>query len=340
MKTGIAYSEKYLQHNLGPGHPERPERLKSTIKSLTDNGILDKVELVDPPKAKISELKLAHDPHYIDKVRKLSKSGRMIDLDTPTNKDTFDLALLSAGGALELGQRITNHELNNGFALIRPPGHHATKNKGGGFCYFNNIAITARKLIKNKEINRVLIFDIDAHHGNGTQDIFYWNNDVLYISLHQSGKTLYPGSGFPKEIGDEEGKGFTVNIPFPPGSSDDSYTTALKEFFIPLSNQFDPDFIMVSTGLDAHARDPLTQLQLSSNGYELLTNTAIGQAKKICDGKILFVLEGGYTVEVVAESVSKTIETLLNYEPMTIPESKSSPHFDEIKENLKPYWDL
>lgn len=341
MNTGILYSKKFLEHDLGPGHPERPERLRSIIESYEKATHLhEKTKIIDPSPASVEEIELAHEPSYVKKIEKLSKSEQMVDLDTPVKRNTYNLALLAAGGTIKISQKVFDKELDNGFALVRPPGHHATRNKGGGFCYFNNIAIATRKLLKENRAERVLIFDFDAHHGNGTQDIFYSDRSVLYISMHQDGRSLYPGTGFPEEIGNGDGEGFNVNIPFPPGSSDENYIAALRRFLIPLSEQFKPNFIMVSAGLDPHKADPLTGLQLSTKGFEWITKTAVGQADELCDGKIVFVLEGGYATKISAECALRIIEGLTNSEPPKLPMGKSSSAFNEVRKCLTPYWNL
>lgn len=341
MKTGIAYSDKYLEHFLGRNHPEKPERLKQIIRTLKENKtLLKRTQVIDPSPASREEIELAHEKSYVEKIERLSKSGQMLDLDTPINSDTFDLALLAAGGTAKMGEKIVEEEKNNGFALIRPPGHHATRSSGGGFCYFNNLAITTKKLLEDYGLNKVLIFDYDAHHGNGTQDIFYSEEKVLYISFHQDGRTLYPGTGFPDELGEGNGKGYTVNIPFPPSSNDKNYAAAIREFLIPLSEQFNPDFIMVSLGFDSHKKDPLTNLEISSDGFEALARSVIGQAQKLCDGKIGFVLEGGYALKASADSSLRTIEALTRQEPPDLPEGKPVPVFEEVKDLLSPYWEV
>ncbi|KXA95828.1 hypothetical protein AKJ65_00510 [candidate division MSBL1 archaeon SCGC-AAA259E19] len=341
MKTGIVYSDKYLKHFLGRNHPEKPERLEQIIKDLRGSkSLLKKIQIVEPSPADQEEIELAHDKSYVEKIKKLSKSGQMLDLDTPINSDTFDLALLAAGGTASMGRSIVEGEKKNGFALIRPPGHHATRTSGGGFCYFNNIAITTRKLLKDYGLSKILIFDYDAHHGNGTQDIFYSEEKVLYLSLHQDGRTLYPGTGFPDELGEGDGEGYTVNVPFPPSSNDGNYIAALREFLIPLSKQFNPDFIMVSLGFDSHREDPLTNLEISTDGFEVLAESVIAQAKRFCDGKIGFVLEGGYAVEASADSALRTIGALTTQSPPDLPEGKPLPVFEKVKDLLSPYWEL
>lgn len=341
METGIIYSERYLEHDLGPKHPEKPERLRSIIKSLKENKqLFEKVQMITPTPASKEDIELVHDRSYIEKVKNSSKSGKMLDLDTPTNPNTYELALLSAGGTLVMSEKIVEGELDNGFALVRPPGHHATRDSGGGFCYFNNIAIAAKNHLNKGDVERVLIFDFDSHHGNGTQDIFYRESNVLYVSFHQNGRTLYPGSGFPGEIGEDGGEGYTVNVPFSPGSTDENYAAALQEFLIPLSEQFDPDLILVSAGLDPHSEDPLTQLRLSSEGFEWLAKTAINQAEKLCRGKIGFVLEGGYAIEAATESTLKIIDSLANPEPPNLPVGKKKKSFRDVKKALGPYWKI
>lgn len=341
MTTGIAFSEKYLEHDLGPTHPERPQRLKAIMDSLKGNSSLFKgIQLVEPSPATVGDIELVHDPSHVKKIRELSETGRMVDLDTPVKSNTYDLALLSAGGTIRLGQNIVSGEVENGFALVRPPGHHATRKEAGGFCYFNNIAIASRKLLKETDVDRVLIFDFDAHHGNGTQDIFYTDDDVLYMSFHQNGNTLYPGSGFPEEVGEGGGQGFTVNVPFPPGSDDGNYAAALGEFLIPLSESFDPDLIMVSAGFDPHAQDPLTQLKLSADAFEWMAKAAVNQAEKLCGGRISFVLEGGYSISASSEAAMKVLEALVYRESLELPEGERLPIFDKVKEALSSYWDF
>lgn len=341
MKTGVIYSERYLEHDLGPGHPETPDRLKSILKALENSKSLrGRLNFIDPDPATREEIGLAHDESYVKEIERLSESGQMVDLDTPINQKTFELALLSAGGTIDEAQGINDKNIDNGFALVRPPGHHATRNSGGGFCYYNNIAIASRKLLEGKDADRVMIFDFDAHHGNGTQDIFYSDNNVLYHSFHQDGHTIYPGTGFPEEVGEGEGEGYTANVPMPPGSSDKNYVSALREFFIPLSEQFNPDLIMVSAGFDPHKRDPLTHLRLSTQGFGYLAGIAVEQARKLCDGKIGFVLEGGYAINESAKSALEIFKQLVGDAPPELPPGEEASSFGEVKEALSPYWDL
>lgn len=341
MKSGIAYSKKYLEHNVGPNHPEKPERLKSIIEKLEKNSSLrEKFRMINPDSASVEDIALAHESSYVEKVKELSEKERRIDLDTPIRKNSYSLALLAAGGTIKLSKKVEKNEVKNGFALIRPPGHHATRDSGGGFCYFNNIAIASRKLLKENDVDRILIFDFDSHHGNGTQDIFYRDREVLYISFHQSGRTLYPGTGFPNEVGEGKGEGYTVNVPFPPGSSDRNYAAALEKFLIPISEQFEPDQIMVSAGFDPHEKDPLTHLRLTTSGFEFLGKTAINQAIDLCGERIVFVLEGGYAIDESSESAIKILEALADPSPPNLPEGQNASTFEEIDNSISSYWNI
>ena len=340
MVTGLIYSEKYLEHDLGTGHPERPERLEAIVKALKAANYWDdpKTKVIDPSPTTPERIELVHDREHVELVRRLSSSGRALDLDTPTRTNTFDLALLAAGGTIQAGEEVTEGKLTNAFALIRPPGHHASRAKGGGFCYFNNIAIMSEVLKRERNIRKIFILDFDAHHGNGTQDIFYEDPSVLYMSLHQDGRTLYPGTGFVEEIGAGEGEGYNVNIPLPPGSTDEDYAGAIRELFVPLTEAFKPELIAVSAGFDAYAQDPLTQLQLSTNAYGWLARYVVKQAEKLCGGRTVFVLEGGYDLDAVAGSVVKIVKVLTGERPKFPTKFRVPTVVRESKQLLTDYW--
>ncbi len=341
MVSEITYSEKYLEHDTGPNHPEKPERVGKSIKRIRNSAFIKKLEISEPYAANIQDLELAHTKSYIKKIKDISeKGGGLLTSDTPINRNTFEIASLAAGGTVKTTMDVFEGKFENGFALVRPPGHHATSNGGGGFCYFNNIAIATESLLKKDQINKALIFDFDAHHGNGTQEIFYSTNSVLYISFHQNGRTLYPGTGFPKEIGSEEGEGYTVNVPFNPGSKDENYAAALNELFVPLCNQFKPDMILVSVGLDAHKNDPLTNIELSTSAFGWLSKRSIEQAKKLCGDKIIFTLEGGYSIEASSDSILEIAKAMTGEKVDDIPEGTPTPFFKDVKKALGPYWDL
>jgi len=342
MVTAIIYSDKYLEHNLGPGHPERPERLMAIVEALRQAGIWSspKVQVMEPEPAGRDDIELAHDPEYVELIEKLSRFRKPLDGDTPVNADTFELALLSAGGVIEAGRSTMSGKANNAFALVRPPGHHAGRAFGGGFCYFNNLAIMVERLKREFKLRRVFVFDFDAHHGNGTQDIFYDDPSVLYMSLHQDGRTLYPGTGFVHELGSGRGEGYTINVPLPPGSSDAEYAGVMSDIFLPISEQFRPELIAVSAGFDAHADDPLTGLNLWTDAYGWLMRYIVEQAEKLCKGRVVLTLEGGYSIEAIAGSAVKVVEVLLGERPPLPAGGKKFGVVDEIKQRLSSYWRL
>jgi acetoin utilization deacetylase AcuC-like enzyme len=340
MKTLLVYSPRYREHDVGWGHPERPERLDAIVGGLRDAGLWDtpRTPVRDPKKAQEREVRLVHPPEYLELVKRLCASETPIDGDTPTRKQTYELALLSAGGAVEAALAVCRGEAKNSFALVRPPGHHALRSMGGGFCYFNNVAIAVRIAQAKGPIRRVLIFDFDAHHGNGTQDIFLDDSSVLYISFHQW--PLYPGTGRTDEIGVGEGEGFTVNLPMPPGSGDPEYRAAVDEVLIPLIEQFRPDLVAVSAGFDAHRRDPLTSLALSSEAYGWMMSAVLEAAERSCRGRTVVVLEGGYDLVALRESVLRVVRALQGerFEPPA--EGRQPPALRKLKKVLRDYWNI
>jgi len=342
MVTAIIYSEKYLKHNLGSGHPERPERLRAIVEALKQAGYWSSpnVRVMEPEPAKREDIELAHDPEYVELIEKLSRFGRLLDGDTPVNANTFKLALLAVGGTIKAGRSAMSGEVKNAFALVRPPGHHAGRAFGGGFCYFNNLAIMVERLKREFKLKRIFVFDFDAHHGNGTQDIFYGDPSVLYMSTHQDGRTLYPGTGFVDEIGSGEGEGHTVNVPLPPGSSDADYAGVMQELFVPLTEAFKPELFAVSVGMDAYINDPLTQLELSTSSYGWLMRYVVDQAEKICRGRVVLVLEGGYALDALADGAVRIVKTLTGGKPSLPTDFRRPAVIDELKRRLASYWSL
>jgi len=276
----------------------------------------------------------------------MSKIGGILDPDTPVPKETYEIARLSSGGAIEAGRLVCEKIVDASFALIRPPGHHAGKDFGGGFCYLNNTAIQIRYLQANKKVKKVAILDWDAHHGNGTQDIFYDDDSVLYFSTHQF--PFYPFTGDFNEIGKDKGKGFNVNVPLDVGTSGKDFEYIVKEIFIPIVKEFKPDLITVSAGYDAYFLDPLTSLNFSVTTYANVTKLLKETAKKICGGKVSFILEGGYHLIGLSHSVLATVLTLLDSkrikEPYLPPEQKISREIKErvkkLKKILNEYWNV
>jgi acetoin utilization deacetylase AcuC-like enzyme len=342
MATALVYSKKYLEHVLSPGHPERPERLEAIVNALKKAKYWSSpsVRVIEPKPAARDDIELAHDPEYVELIERLSKFGKPLDVDTPVNTNTFELALLAAGGTIEAGKAVMSGKAKNAFALVRPPGHHAGRAFGGGFCYFNNLAVMVEHLKREFKLKHAFVCDLDAHHGNGTQDIFYGDPSVLYMSLHQDGRTLYPGTGSIDELGSGKGEGYTVNVPMPPGSSDAEYASVMQELFVPLTEEFKPELFAVSVGMDAYADDPLTQLELSAGAYGWLTRYVVDQAEKLCRGRVVLVLEGGYALDALADAAVRIVKVLTGERPAPPTKLQHPDVIDELKHRLAGYWSL
>lgn len=296
MTCGIVYDPSYLAHEQSSFHPERRERLSYSLDQLEEEGIFDlpQIKLFLPKPATRDDVLLVHTPEYLKFLEDASINGGIIDSDTYIPRNLIHDALLAAGGAITGADAVLNQEVTNSFVLARPPGHHAGRSHGAGFCYLNNVAIMVRHL-QRRGLRRIMILDWDAHHGNGTEEIFYDDPSVLFCSVHQY--PFYPGSGRFEDIGIGDGKGYNVNLPIPAGSSDRVYKYLLEEMIIPLADEYMPDAIAISAGQDNHFTDPLTGLALTARGYAELMKEMCILADSICHGRIIAVLEGGYSME-------------------------------------------
>lgn len=310
VKTAVIFTPKYFLHNPGRSHPESAERLRVIIREVKESGLIKtgNCSLVEPKSARIEDVKLVHDVDYIKLIEKTCKSGGgLLDLgDTVVSSESFDVALYAVGGVLEAVKLVINGRFQNAFALVRPPGHHAGPYRACGFCIFNNIAIAATHLLKRFNLQRVLILDIDAHHGNGTQKIFYSTNKVLYISLHQDPRG-FPGTGFVDEVGEGEGLGYNVNIPFPFRTGDKNYLTAINRIVTPIIQQYEPQFMLASVGFDGHYADPVASLSLSALCHRMVFEKALNLASRLCNGRFVAVLEGGYGLSFVGKMAAAAI---------------------------------
>lgn len=307
-KTAIVYDPFNLRHTL-EGHPENFRRLEGTWQLLQDDGILHNLIRVPSSPAPLNAILRVHTAKYVERLQALSaRGGGRIDADTYANADSYHAALLAAGGLLNLTDMVLQGQVDNGFALIRPPGHHALEHRGMGFCLLANAAIAARWAQDHHGLERVLIVDFDVHHGNGTQDIFYDDPTVLFFSTHQF--PYYPGTGAADEVGSEMAYGTTINIPFPTFVGDAGYLTAFQRVLEPLARDFRPQLIILSAGFDAHWLDPLAGMNLSISGYMQMVQSLLALADELCNGKLVCVLEGGYHLEVLAHSVLSTIRLL------------------------------
>ncbi|MGE5603473.1 MAG: histone deacetylase [Nitrososphaerales archaeon] len=307
--TGVIHHPLFFEHGI-PGHPEGPARLESITAELSRSGLWERMTLVTPWPVDLDLLARVHDRAYIDLVAAISaRGGGYLDSDTYLVRATYNAALLAAGGTAELTRQVLRGEVRNGIALVRPPGHHATRERGMGFCIFNNIAVAAQASLDEFGLQRVLIFDWDVHHGNGTHDIFYDSPNVLFMSTHQY--PHYPGTGDWREVGAGAGTGYTINLPLPAGVGDEGFARLLKEVVTPIAERFRPELILVSAGYDAHWRDPLAGLHLSLKGYWHLAKGLVDLAERLCGGRIVVVLEGGYDLKVLSLAVGDTCRALL-----------------------------
>ena len=319
MTTILVYAPALAHTKLH--HPENSSRIARIIPTLESFGILRDLEILHPKPASREQLRQVHNDGLIDFVKSVSQQGGgLLDRgDTYATTDSYELARLAVGGSIMALDAIMDGRATNGFALVRPPGHHAERDHVSGFCLFNNIAATARQAQIKHGAERVLILDFDVHHGNGTQDIFFEDDSVLFISMHLFAPYFYPGIGSIHEIGTRKGRGYTVNVPFPPGVGDRGYLHVFKDYVRPVVERFDPDLILVSIGFDAHWRDPLAMAGLSLSGYALFTQALIKMAERLCDGRILFVLEGGYQQDVLSYGIVNVFTALLGRDSMYDP---------------------
>ncbi|MGH7176238.1 MAG: histone deacetylase family protein [Tepidisphaeraceae bacterium] len=323
--VGFASSPRFIEHDTGPHHPERPDRIRAILKAVRDAGLIDSPNpfpefeldfgLHRQSAIKLTELAVApaeltcvlavHPQDYIDRVRHVCEiGGGILDQgDTPVCQSSYEIAMLSAGCAITATESVLRGDVRRAFCASRPPGHHAEADRAMGFCLFNNIAIAARLAQRDHGVGRIAIVDFDVHHGNGTQAVFEDDPSVLFISLHQHPRTCYPGTGYERETGVGAGSGFTLNIPMQPGCDDDDYVHALDQRVIPKLGSFKPDLLMISAGFDAHRDDPLAQMNLSEEAFEQMTRKLVEVANKYCGGRVVSVLEGGYNLKALGRSV-------------------------------------
>jgi acetoin utilization deacetylase AcuC-like enzyme len=321
MKAGVVYDPIYLEHDTGD-HVENSQRLVTAMSYLKETGIKEKLTCLPARSASLEELEMIHTPGYISYVKsRAEKGGGCLDPDTVMSPKSYEAALYAAGGVLVAVEAVMNGEVDNVFALVRPPGHHAIRDRAMGFCIFNNVAIAAKFAMSKFSLNRVLIADFDVHHGNGTQDSFYADPKVLYFSTHQY--PFYPGTGWMDETGTGKGEGTTVNFPMAAGWGDEEYLRAFNEVLVPVARRFQPQLILVSAGFDPHWADHLAMMQVSVGGFAQMAMILKELAAELCQGRLVFTLEGGYNLRVVASSIKAVFDVLLGNSEIDDPLGKA-----------------
>ncbi|MBI4639342.1 MAG: class II histone deacetylase [Candidatus Tectomicrobia bacterium] len=364
--TGLVWDRRYLDHKtdtIGPygpltpqttpiwpdRHPECPERL-IRMKMLIDvSQLKEKLVPIPPRKATIDEIRMAHTKEYIEKVQRIcEEGGGDAGEGAPMSIESYEVARLAAGGALAAVEAVMERRVANAYALIRPPGHHAVADLGKGFCVFNNVVIAAKFLQEQYRLTRILIVDWDVHHGNGTQDAFYEDPAVLFVSTHQD--QLYPvGYGDPDQVGKGKGEGFTVNIPFPPGTGDRGYLLGFERIIKPIALQFRPEFVLISAGQDPSLRDPLGRQMVTMKGFRQLATILREVAEECCQGRLVALQEGGYSLAYVPYATLGVLEGLSQLESGVVDSSRCPPEnygehterwIERVVEIQRRYWKL
>lgn len=310
MTTGFITDDLFLAHDTGPDHPESAARLVSVRRHLASRAWYARLTQLVPRQLDLAVIEPIHPLSYVRRVEAACRAGaRHLDCDdVAICPASFPAAVGAVAASVALADAIAGNEVTNGFALVRPPGHHAERTNAMGFCLFNNIAVTTRHLQKHHGVDKIAIVDWDVHHGNGTQHAFYEDPSVLYVSLHQY--PFYPGTGSSAETGTGRGAGTTLNCPLPAGSSNAAYQQAFTDLVLPKLASFRPEFVLISAGFDAHRDDPLAEMELTTDCFGWMTARVLESAARYAGGKVLSLLEGGYDVDRLAECVAVHLETM------------------------------
>jgi acetoin utilization deacetylase AcuC-like enzyme len=309
-KLGFIYHSDFLKHDTGIGHPERPQRLEALIQHLLGTPLWSQLLHLSPEPAALEWVHAIHLEKYTSMIKSRCHVGEHIldEGDTHVSKDSYEVALLAAGSVLMAVDEVMTGKLDRAFCAVRPPGHHAGTSSVMGFCLFNNVAIGARYAQRKHNLKRVAIVDWDVHHGNGTQQIFYEDDTVFYVSLHQF--PYYPGTGSTSERGAGPGEGFTLNCPMGAGSVDKDYVDAFQTHILPALHGFRPEILFISAGFDAHKDDPLAGIHLTEESFARMTNMLLDGTKESCEGRVVSVLEGGYNLQALARSATEHLNAM------------------------------
>ncbi|MEM2937163.1 MAG: histone deacetylase [Candidatus Bathyarchaeia archaeon] len=296
----MTFHERFSHYDLGEDHPFRGDRFLNAMSFFREQGLLNtgKLLVVEPRPASKDELLRVHDKDYVDLIFRLAEEGKPYDIETPVSPEILEAALLIVGGSIKCGEAVVSREVRRAISLGGGY-HHAGRDYGGGFCLFNDIAVLVEHLRAKYSVKHFLILDYDVHFGNGTSDIYYRDSSVLFISLHQDPRTIYPGRGFTWETGEGEGEGYNVNVPLPPGTGDSTYLYAVKEIFVPLAEEFKPEIIIANGGSDAHFADMLGSLRLTVKGFFALSRLIKETAEKVCGGRLVLMIGSGYNPKVL-----------------------------------------
>lgn len=310
MTLGLVLDPLFERHENPPGHPERPERLQAIADALGESGLLEKCTPIEAEQIARDSLLAVHDPKLIARHEAMhTAGGGTIDADTHMSPRSWPIALMAAGSAVRAAEAVADGEVTRAFVAARPPGHHATCNQAMGFCLINSVALAARHLILTERAKRILIVDFDVHHGNGTQEIFDSDPAVIFISTHEEGN--YPGTGFRSETGTGDGKGTTFNLSHPARTDPERIVGELCETLGAVKSRFAPDFVFISAGFDGHRLDPLGGWSLTGEHFAAMTRAIVDVANATAGGRVVSLLEGGYSLEGLAEGVVAHVEHLL-----------------------------
>ena len=342
MPAILIASDRFAEHQTPPGHPERPERAE-VMDAVAARWRARSGEVVAPRAATREQLARVHDADYLRRISETTGRAVALDPDTYTSPESHEIALLAAGAAVDACERAMAASSHAALALVRPPGHHAERNRAMGFCLFNNVAVAAAHA-RAIGAGRVAIVDYDVHHGNGTQHIFETDPHVLYISTHQF--PYYPGTGAADEVGRESGRGFTVNVPLEVGAVDEDYQFVFSRIVVPVLRQFEPSLLLVSAGFDAHEHDPLGGMRVTAPAFGAMTSELRAVAEECCRGRMVAAVEGGYDLQALAASLDASVESLSgdfkkpDWPSSGVPSSRGNAAVSLLRPILASYWSV